>query len=237
MLLYYYCWMFYNHFIVILYHFLVLTYWHSAQCQLLFSACFFTSQEMNIKRSPNAAKLLEEFFWARRHPVGQESISGLLREEHNPPGRAWRQARPGGLCPPRVPPWYVHFASCFYIDIYCIMGCYFTLCHNTYGYSLSFYKVYMKRENAGSWNSGLEKEQILETYSMQLQKSWNYTEYLEIRTWRHHDYFHNNNIYRFCHMITYVQVMIFSQRKSTNQKPYWAPSNHNLSHWSNCNLS
>ena len=72
--------------------------------------------------------------------------------------------------------WYVHFAACFYIDIYCIMGCYFTLCHNTYGYSLLFYKVYMKRENAGSWNSGLEKEQILETYSAQLQKSWNFTE-------------------------------------------------------------
>ena len=33
----------------------------------------------------------------------------------------------------------------------------------------------MKRENAGSWNSGLEKEQILETYSAQLQKSWNST--------------------------------------------------------------
>ena len=33
MLLYYHSWMFYN-------HFLVLTYWHSAQCQLLFSACF-----------------------------------------------------------------------------------------------------------------------------------------------------------------------------------------------------
>ena len=32
-----------------------------------------------------------------------------------------------------------------------------------------FYKVYIKRENAGSWNSGLEKEQILETYSAQLQ--------------------------------------------------------------------
>ena len=32
-------------------------------------------------------------------------------------------------------------------------------------------KVYMKRENAGSWNSGLEKEQILEAYSTQLQKS------------------------------------------------------------------
>ena len=63
---------------------------------------------------------------------------------------------------------------------YCIMGCYFTLCHNTYVYSLLFYKVYMKRENAGSWNSGLEKEQILETYSVQLQKSWNSTEYLKI---------------------------------------------------------
>ena len=60
------------------------------------------------------------------------------------------------------------------------MGCYFTLCHDTYVYSLLFYKVYMKRENAGSWNSGLEKEQILEAYSTQLQKSWNSTEYLEI---------------------------------------------------------
>ena len=56
------------------------------------------------------------------------------------------------------------------------MDCYFTLCHDTYGYSLLFYKVYIRRENAGSWNSGLEKEQILETYSAQLQKSWNFTE-------------------------------------------------------------
>ena len=62
-------------------------------------------------------------------------------------------------------------SSCFYIDIYCIMGCYYTLCHNTYGYSLLFYKVYMKRENADSWYSGLEREKILETYSGQLQKS------------------------------------------------------------------
>ena len=65
---------------------------------------------------------------------------------------------------------YIHFASCFYIDIYCIMCYYYTLCHNTYAYSLLFYKVFMKRENAGSWDSGLEKEQILETYSTQLQK-------------------------------------------------------------------
>ena len=56
------------------------------------------------------------------------------------------------------------------------MGCYYTLCHNTYAYSLLFYEIYMKRENAGSWNSGLEKEKILETYSAQLQKSSNFTE-------------------------------------------------------------
>ena len=56
------------------------------------------------------------------------------------------------------------------------MGCYYTLCHNTYAYSLLFYKFYIRRENAGSWNSGLEKEQILETYSAQPQKSWNSTE-------------------------------------------------------------
>ena len=74
--------------------------------------------------------------------------------------------------------WYVHFASCFYINIYCIMGCYYTLCHNTNTYSLLFYKVYMKRGNADSWNSGLEKEQILETYYAQLQKSWNFTEHV-----------------------------------------------------------
>ena len=39
-----------------------------------------------------------------------------------------------------------------------------------------FTRFTMKRGNAGSWNSGLEKEQILETYSAQLQKSWNSTE-------------------------------------------------------------
>ena len=33
----------------------------------------------------------------------------------------------------------------------------------------------MERENADSWNSGLEKEQILETYFAQIQKSRNFT--------------------------------------------------------------
>ncbi|KAI4995686.1 hypothetical protein ZWY2020_037734 [Hordeum vulgare] len=35
----------------------------------------------------------------------------------------------------------------------------------------SWAMIYMKRENADNWNSRLEKEQILETYSAQLQKS------------------------------------------------------------------
>ena len=36
-----------------------------------------------------------------------------------------------------------------------------------------FTRFNVKRENADSWDSGLEKEQILETYSAQLQKSRN----------------------------------------------------------------
>ena len=41
-----------------------------------------------------------------------------------------------------------------------------------------------------------------------------------IQTSRHHDHSYNSNIYRICHMISYVQVMIYSQRKSMNQKLY-----------------
>ena len=58
------------------------------------------------------------------------------------------------------------------------MDCYYTLCHNTYDYSLLFYKDYIKRENASSWDTRLEKKQILQTYSAQLQKSWNSTKQL-----------------------------------------------------------
>ena len=65
--------------------------------------------------------------------------------------------------------WYVHFASCFHVDIYCFMGCYITLWYHIYAFSLLFCKVYLKRENSGSRNSGLEKEQILVHYSAHLQ--------------------------------------------------------------------
>ena len=37
------------------------------------------------------------------------------------------------------------------------MVCYFTLGYNTYAFSLLFYKIYMKRVNASSWNSGPER--------------------------------------------------------------------------------
>ena len=56
------------------------------------------------------------------------------------------------------------------------MGCYYTLCHNTYAYSLLFYKVYHEEGECPQLEFWLEKEQILETYSAQLQKSWNFTE-------------------------------------------------------------
>ena len=50
------------------------------------------------------------------------------------------------------------------------------LCHNTYGYSLLFYKVYHEEGECRQLGFWLEKEQILQTYSAQLQKSWNFTE-------------------------------------------------------------
>ena len=54
---------------------------------------FFTSQKINTKRSPNATKLFGEFFWTRRHLLGQRSTRGGLRGEHNPPGHAWGPRR------------------------------------------------------------------------------------------------------------------------------------------------
>ena len=71
--------------------------------------------------------------------------------------------------------WYVHFASWFYINIYCIMGCHYTLYLNIYGYSLLFYKVYHEEGECRKLEFWLEKEQTLETYSTLLQKSWNST--------------------------------------------------------------
>ena len=51
------------------------------------------------------------------------------------------------------------------------MGCYYTLYLNTYGYSLLFYKVYHEEGEYQQLDFWLEKEQTLETYYAQLQKS------------------------------------------------------------------
>ena len=37
------------------------------------------------------------------------------------------------------------------------MGCYYTLCHNTYGILSYFTRFVMKRENAGSWDFGWKR--------------------------------------------------------------------------------
>ena len=52
----------------------------------------------------------------------------------------------------------------------------------------------------------------------------------KIETRGHHDNSYNSNIYRFCHMISYAQVISNSQCKSINHKPYWALTNYNLGH-------
>ena len=58
------------------------------------------------------------------------------------------------------------------------MGHCYTLYLNTYGYSLLFYKVYHEEGECRQLELWLEKEQTLETYSAQLQKSWNSTKQL-----------------------------------------------------------
>ena len=63
-------------FTVILYHFLVLTYWHSAKCQLLFSACFLHRRKLISNGVQTPRNFLEIFYgpedthWARAAPGG-----------------------------------------------------------------------------------------------------------------------------------------------------------------------
>ena len=72
MLLIYHSWMFYNHFI----SFLVLTYWHSAKCQLLFFAYFLHRR----KSIPNGVQTQRKFLW---NFYGPEDIQ-------------WAEEAPGG---------------------------------------------------------------------------------------------------------------------------------------------
>ena len=76
MLLYYHSWMFYNHFIATLYHFLGLTWWHSAKCQLLFSACFLHRRKSisnGVQTQRNFLSIFsrpEDTRWAEEVPEG-----------------------------------------------------------------------------------------------------------------------------------------------------------------------
>ena len=105
MLLYYHSWMFYNHFIATLYHFLGLTYWHSALCQLLYFA-FFYFAENQYQTESKRSETFWRFFWTRRQPMGRRGTWGGGAPRGAQPTRARQeaQARSGGLCPPRVPP-------------------------------------------------------------------------------------------------------------------------------------
>src|SRR3989337_1815888 len=50
---------------------------------------FFTSQEINTNQSPNAAKLFVDFLDQKTSNGPKKRLGGVLRGEHNPPGRAW----------------------------------------------------------------------------------------------------------------------------------------------------
>ena len=100
MLLYYQSWMFYNYFI----SFLVLTYWHSAKCQLLFSACFLHRR----KSIPNGVRMqrnfTENFYGPEGTQLALTAPGGCPEGGTTHQGAQEAQARPGGLCPPRGTP-------------------------------------------------------------------------------------------------------------------------------------
>ena len=65
---------------------------------------FFTSEEININRSPNTAKLFEDFFDQKTSYGLEKRLGGAPRGAQPTRARQEAQACPGGLCPPRVPP-------------------------------------------------------------------------------------------------------------------------------------
>ena len=80
-------------FIIILYHFLVLTYWHSAKCQLLFSTCFLHRRKSISDGVQTQRNSTEIFFGPEGTQWALAAPGGVLRGEHNPPGRARRPRR------------------------------------------------------------------------------------------------------------------------------------------------
>ena len=101
MLLYYHSWMFYNHFIATLYHFLGLTYWHSAQCHLLFFACFIHRRKSIPNRVQTQWNFLEIFSGPEDTRWAKEVLEGC------PKGGTTHLGAPG----PLGVPWWVVLPS------------------------------------------------------------------------------------------------------------------------------
>ena len=98
MLLYYHSWMFYNHFIATLYHFLGLTYWPSAQWQLLFFACFLHRRK-SLSNEVQTPRILLEIFYGLEHIRWAKAAHGGC-----PEGGTTHQGTHGG---PGMPRWVV----------------------------------------------------------------------------------------------------------------------------------
>ena len=83
-------------FIIILYHFLVLTYWHSAKCQLLFSTCFLHRMK-SISDGVQTQRNFTEIFLDQKERNGPWlCLGGAPREAQPTRGRQEAQACPGG---------------------------------------------------------------------------------------------------------------------------------------------
>ena len=104
MLLFYHSCVFYSHFIATLYHFLDLTYWPSAQCQLLFFACFLHHRKSISNGVQTPRKSIEFFYGLEDFHSAKEAHGGAPRGAQPTRARQAHLACPGGLCPPRWPP-------------------------------------------------------------------------------------------------------------------------------------
>ena len=91
-------------FIIILYHFLVLTYWHSAKCQLLFSACFLQRRKSISNGVQMPRNFMEIFYGPKGRQWALVVPRGCPEGGTTHQGAPGPQVRPGGLCPPRWPP-------------------------------------------------------------------------------------------------------------------------------------
>ena len=92
--------MFYNHFIPTLYHFLGLTYWPSAQCQLLFFACFLHRRKSISNGVQTPRNFLWIFYGPEEYQLAKVAPRGCPEGGDNQPGHAWAPRRTLVGCAP-----------------------------------------------------------------------------------------------------------------------------------------